>query len=72
MLTIGIPAMISNAIIPLSNAIVVAMIAGYGVDAVAGFGIAMRIEPIALIPFYSLSAVSSPFFGQNFGSYNFV
>jgi len=72
MLTIGIPAMISNAIIPLSNAIVVAMIAKYGVDAVAGFGIAMRIEPIALIPFYSLSAVSSPFFGQNFGAGQFA
>jgi len=71
MLSIGIPAIISNAIIPLSNAIVVAMIARYGVEAVAGFGIAMRIEPIALIPFYSLSAVSSPFFGQNFSAARF-
>jgi len=71
MLTIGIPAMISNAIIPVSNGIVVAMIAVYGVDAVAGFGIAMRIEPIFLIPFYALSAVSSPFFGQNIGSGRF-
>ncbi len=72
MLVIGIPAIITNAIIPVSNAIVVAMIAAYGVDAVAGFGIAMRIEPIFLIPFYALSAVSSPFFGQNFGSGNFA
>jgi len=71
MLTIGIPAVISNAIIPLSNAIVVAMIAKFGVEAVAGFGIAMRIEPLALIPFYALSAVSSPFFGQNFGAGQF-
>ena len=68
MLHIGIPAMITNAIIPVSSAIVVAMIAGYGVDAVAGFGVAMRIEPMFLIPFYALSAVSSPFFGQNFSS----
>ncbi len=68
MLHIGIPAMITNAIIPVSSGIVVALIAGYGVDAVAGFGIAMRIEPIFLIPFYALSAVSSPFFGQNFSS----
>jgi Na+-driven multidrug efflux pump len=71
MLHIGIPAMITNAIIPLSSGIVVALIASYGVDAVAGFGIAMRIEPIFLIPFYALSAVSSPFFGQNFGSDKF-
>jgi len=68
MLHIGVPAMMTNAIIPISSGIVVAMVAAYGVDAVAGFGIAMRIEPIFLIPFYALSAVSSPFFGQNFGS----
>lgn len=71
MLQIALPAIITNAIIPVSNGIVVAMIAVYGVDAVAGFGIAMRIEPIILIPFYALSAVSSPFFGQNFGSQKF-
>lgn len=68
MLVIGIPAMITNAIIPVSNAIVVAMIATFGVEAVAGFGVAMRLEPIFLIPFYALSAVASPFFGQNSGS----
>ena len=71
MLAIGIPAMITNAIIPVSAGIVVAMVARYGVDAVAGFGIAMRLEPMALIPFYALSAVSSPFFGQNFGAQRF-
>jgi len=68
MLEIGIPAMITNAIIPVSSGIVVAMVAGYGVEAVAGYGIAMRLEPMALIPFYALSAVSSPFFGQNYGA----
>jgi putative MATE family efflux protein len=68
MLQIGIPAIITNAIIPVSSGIVVAMVAGFGVDAVAGYGIAMRLEPIALIPFYALSAVSSPFFGQNYGA----
>jgi putative MATE family efflux protein len=71
MLHIGIPAMMTNAIIPVSSGIVVALVASYGVDAVAGYGIAMRIEPIFLIPFYALSAVSSPFFGQNFGSNQF-
>jgi len=71
MLKIGIPAIITNAIIPISSGIVVAMIAAHGVDAVAGFGIAMRIEPMFLIPFYALSAVSSPFFGQNSGAGHF-
>ncbi len=68
MLHIGIPAIATNAIVPLSSAIVVSMIARFGSDAVAGYGVAMRVEPIFLIPFYALSAVSSPFFGQNFGA----
>lgn len=71
MLSIGLPAVFTNAIIPLSAAIVVSMIAVYGVDAVAGFGVAARIEPFALLVFYSMSAVVSPFFGQNFGAGNF-
>jgi Na+-driven multidrug efflux pump len=60
--------MVTNVIIPLSAAIVVFMLAGFGVDAVAGYGVAARMEPFALLIFYSLSAVSSPFFGQNFGA----
>jgi putative MATE family efflux protein len=70
-LHIGLPAMVTNAIIPVSSAIVVAMIATHGVAAVAGYGVAMRIEPMFLIPFYALSAVTSPFFGQNFGAGHF-
>ena len=31
----------------------------------------MRIEPLALIPFFALSAVASPFFGQNFSAGHF-
>jgi putative MATE family efflux protein len=65
LMRIGVPAMMTNAIIPVANGIVMAIVATHGVTAVAGFGIAMRIEPVALIPFYALSAVSSPFFGQN-------
>jgi putative MATE family efflux protein len=68
MLHVGLPAMVTNTIVPFSNAIIVAMIATYGVDAVAGFGVAIRIEPIALIAFYAMSAVTSPFMGQNFAA----
>ena len=71
MLHVGLPAIGTNAIVPVANGIVVAMIAGIGVDAVAGFGIAMRVEPIFLIAFYALSAVTSPFMGQNFAAHKF-
>lgn len=65
---VGMPAMFANVIIPFASAIVVAMVAAYGTDAVAALGIAMRIEPLALIVFYSLSGVIGPFFGQNYGA----
>jgi putative MATE family efflux protein len=68
MLHVGLPAMLTNAIVPISNGIIVAMVAGFGIDAVAGFGIAMRIEPLFLIAFFALSAVTSPFMGQNFAA----
>ncbi|UTF59622.1 MATE family efflux transporter [Gilvimarinus sp. DA14] len=62
---VGLPAMASNIIIPLASGIVVMMVARYGTDAVAGMGIAVRVEPLALIAFYALSGVVGPFFGQN-------
>jgi putative MATE family efflux protein len=65
---VGLPSMASNLIIPVSSAIVVKLVAGYGVMAVAGLGVALRIEPIALIVFYALSGVVGPFFGQNQGA----
>jgi len=68
MLHVGLPAMLTNAIVPISNGIIVSLVAGYGIDAVAGFGVAMRIEPMFLVAFFALSAVTSPFMGQNFAA----
>lgn len=65
---VGVPAMVANVIVPLASAVVVMMVAGYGTDAVAGLGVAMRIEPLALIMFFALSGVIGPFFGQNLGA----
>ncbi|WP_226667764.1 MATE family efflux transporter [Microbulbifer aggregans] len=68
MLAVGLPAMATNVIIPMSGGVVVALVAVHGADAVAGLGVAMRIEPVALIVFYALSAVVGPFLGQNAGA----
>jgi len=69
-LHVGLPAMATYAIGPISNGIVVSLIATFGVQAVAGFGVGMRIEPIVLLAFYALSAVISPFIGQNYAAGN--
>ena len=64
-LHVGIPAAGTNAIVPIATAIIIAMIAGYGPEAVAGFGVASRIESLVLVMFYALSAIIGPFVGQN-------
>lgn len=69
-LHVGIPAAGTNVIVPVGAVIVTAMIANYGPEAVAGFGVASRIESVALTIFYALSAIIGPFVGQNFSAGN--
>jgi len=64
-LHVGLPAAGTNAIIPLAMTFITAMIARYGPEAVAGFGVASRIESLVLVIFYALSSVIGPFVGQN-------
>ncbi len=64
-LHVGVPAAGTNVIVPMGAAIVTAMIARYGPDAVAGFGVASRIESMMLVVYYALSAIIGPFVGQN-------
>ncbi len=65
---VGLPATATNVIIPLASAMVVIMVARHGNEAVAGFGVASRIEILALVCFYALSSIIGPFFGQNLGA----
>jgi putative MATE family efflux protein len=64
-LHVGLPAAGTNAIVPVGLALVTAMIARFGPEAVAGFGVASRIESLVLVLYYALSAVIGPFVGQN-------
>jgi putative MATE family efflux protein len=64
-LHVGMPAAATNAIIPIATGVITAMLARYGPEAVAGFGVASRIESLTLVMFYALSAIIGPFVGQN-------
>ena len=64
-LHVGIPAAGTNVIVPLGAAIVTAMIARFGPEAVAGFGVATRVEAMMLVIFYAMSSIIGPFVGQN-------
>ena len=64
-LHVGIPAAGTNAIVPIGLAVITAMIARYGPEAVAGFGVASRIESMVLVLYYAMSSTIGPFVGQN-------
>ena len=71
-LHVGVPAVATNLVTPITAALITALIARYGAESVAGFGVATRIETLGLIVIYSLSAASAPFVGQNFGAGEFA
>jgi putative MATE family efflux protein len=72
LLRIALPATATNAIIPVSVAIITSMLARFGPIAVAGFGVATRIEGVAMIVFFALSGVMNPFVAQNAGAADFI
>ena len=67
-LHVGLPAAGTNIIIPMAAGVVVAIVAQFGSDAVAGYGAATRIEHVTLVMFYAMSAMIGPFVGQNLGA----
>jgi putative MATE family efflux protein len=67
-LHVGVPAAATNAIIPLSATLIVAILAGFGAEAVAGLGVATRVEALAMIAFLALSAIVNPFVAANVGA----
>jgi putative MATE family efflux protein len=67
-LHVGIPAAGTNAIIPIAAGVITAMLARYGPEAVAGFGVATRVESLVLVTYYAMSAIIGPFVGQNISS----
>ncbi len=67
-LRLAIPATGTNLIAPLSVAIMTWMVASYSPEAVAGFGVATRIESICIVVIMGLSSIMGPFVGQNWGA----
>jgi len=69
-LHVGLPAAATNVVIPVATTVITAMIARYGPEAVAGFGVASRIEALTLVVFYAMSSIIGPFVGQNMSAGN--
>lgn len=69
-LRIGLPAAGANMLTPIAAAILTAIVAKFGVHAVAAFGVGSRIESIACLIVLALSMTLPPFISQNFGAGN--
>ncbi|KAA1163726.1 MATE family efflux transporter [Pseudoalteromonas fuliginea] len=67
-LKIGLPAAGANMLTPVAMAVMTAMVAHHGPEAVAAFGVGSRIESIASILVLALSMTLPPFVSQNFGA----
>jgi len=70
-LHVGLPAIASNLIAPMSTALVTSLISSFGQSAVAAFGLASRLEAFTIIIFMALGGAIAPFVGQNFGAQKF-
>ncbi len=70
-LHVGLPAIASNLIAPMSTALVTSLISSFGQSAVAAFGLASRLEAFIIIIFMALGGAIAPFVGQNFGAQKF-
>ncbi|MDJ0926369.1 MAG: MATE family efflux transporter [Gammaproteobacteria bacterium] len=70
-LHVGIPSMTSSLIAPMTTAFITYQVAQFGQEAVAGFGVASRMEGLSLLALMALSAATTPFVGQNYGARHF-
>lgn len=71
LLFIAIPAGLTNTIQPMVNAFIFALLAGYGHEAIAAFGVVTRIEAFAFVILMALATGMAPIIGQNWGAQKF-
>ena len=67
-LYIGVPAAITRMILPFATGVITNIISAFGIFAIAGFGIATKIEFFLLISVKAMSAIMISFVGQNYGA----
>ena len=64
-LHVGLPAAATNLAVPLSLAVITFLMAYFGNEAVAGFGVATKIEAFSLLVLAAFASIMAPFVGQN-------
>lgn len=67
-LHVGGPACATELVMPVVFSFIMVFLAGFGDEALAGFGVASKVEMIAIIPIIAVNSAMGPFSGQNFGA----
>lgn len=67
-LHVGLPAVATNLIMPVSMGIITRLLAGHGPEVVAGFGVGSRIDQMMVMIVMAVSSSIGPFVGQNWGA----
>jgi len=70
-MTILIPAILTNVATPIGGFISYRFVADYSDDVIAGFAVVGRVVPVAFCLMFSLSGAIGPIIGQNFGAQQF-
>ena len=67
-LHIGLPAAGTNLLTPLAAGAITRLVSTHGAEAVAAYGAGTRIEGLAMMGIYAMTAALTPFVGQNYGA----
>lgn len=67
-LFIGLPAMLTNLLLPISLGVATAILSSFGPEVVAAYGVGGRLDMLWIVVLISLSTILTPFIGQNKGA----
>ena len=70
-ITVGLPAAINNLLMSISNMLINVFLQGYGDNAVAAMGIALKVSMIAVLVLIGFAFGVQPLIGYNYGAQNY-
>jgi putative MATE family efflux protein len=70
-LHVGLPAIATNLIMPVSMGIITRLLASHGPEVVAGYGVGSRVDSLVVMIVMALSSSIGPFVGQNWGAHKY-
>ena len=68
-MSVGAPAAVTNAVGPVAVGMVTAVVAQFGAEGLAAYGIGARVDTLVLMAPMALGGALSPFIGQNWGAH---